>query len=339
MKLPFGTFQKALKILRRLATDQNDYVASAVPQAFRMMGSALQVEALSGILTGLAKRDKFTRQKVAAALDEASIHSAESVLKLLDIWAASPSSNVRWSAIFALLTARKISPDEKYKSLIKFLSIDGGQVIDVLREILEDGDYENKKTAQSSITYLAVRSSEARAQLINALVATYEQEPAQTQRLLDDIAAGSTQTGRDIQFDVHASTPMTAIKILLTEPTDQRAPFLVRLLDEAPSQSVEAVRAELGADGLDWFLSRESVVVGSIDEFWSETPTIVARTGVQAIADKLCEEEQSEVNYLKQQISVARTMAEEVGIKDFSALNQSVAEIESLARTAVIQIF
>lgn len=330
MKLPFGTLQKALKILQRLATDQTDYVASAVPQAFRMMGSALRVEALGGILTRLAKRDKYTRQEVAAALDEASIHNADSVLKLLDVWAASRSSNVRWSAIFTLLTARKISPDEKYKSLIKFLSIDGGQVIEVLREILEDDDYENEKTALSSITYLAFRSSEARAQLINALVATYEQEPAQTQRLLDDIAAGSPQTGRDIQFDVHASTPMTAIKTLLTEPTDQRAPFLARLLDEAPSQSVEAVRAELGVDGLDWFLSRESVLIGSSEEFWSETPTIVARTGVQAIADKLCQEEQSEVNYLKQQISVAKTMAEKVGIKDFSALDQSVAEIESL---------
>jgi hypothetical protein len=330
MKLPFGTFQKALKILQRLATDQNDYVASAVPQAFRMMGSALRVEALGGILTRLAKRDKFTRQEVAAALDEGSIHNAESVLKLLDVWAASRSANVRWCAIFTLLTGRKISPDDKYKSLIKFLSIDGGQVIEVFREILADDDHEKKKTAQSALTYLAVRSPEARGQLINALVATYEQEPAQTQRLLDDIASDSPQTGRDIQFDVHATTPMTAIKTLLTEPTDQRAPFLARLLDEAPSQSVEAVRAELGADGLDWFLSRESVVVGSSEEFWPETPTIVARTGVQAIADKLCEEEQGEVNYLKQQISVARTMAAEVGIKDFSALDQSVAEIESL---------
>jgi hypothetical protein len=334
MKSQFGTSEQALTILQRLAGDQNDYVASAVPQAFRMMGSALPIEALGGVLTRLAKRDKFTRQEVARAIDEAANQKAESVSKLLDIWAASRSTNVRWTAIFTLFTGRKISLEEKCQCLIKFLAIDSSQVIETLREVFEEENYENKQMAQSVLASLTLRSQKVKEQLVAALASEYKKDPGVTQRLLDNILVDAPVALREIQFEIHARTPLAAIKTLLGDSSVERTPFLGRLLKDEPLHFKQVIREVLGAESHDdiyWLLPVAPAIIRPSREFNADRASSDdVRRGINNIADELREAAAHEVNDLKQQIIVNRAKAAEVGIKNFAEVDKELAEIETL---------
>lgn len=323
IKSRFGTSEQALSILQRLAEDQDNYVASAVPQAFQVMGAALPVEALGGVLTRLAKRDQFTREEVASALDQAASQRLEEVAKLLDIWAASKSLNVRWTAIFTLLTARKMPLRVRSACLAKFFASESNRVITILSEILDADDAHNKQTAIRTFVDLAGRSAQTRTQLVTMLAAEYEKKPSQTQEFLERLQ-GESEFIKDLPFEVHASAPDVALRTLLFEPSIERMPFLARLLEDHYERVVDLIEEALssGSDAkLDWFRNA-SLTSASVD-------ADVVRTDVLDIIDELTTTEQTTVESLIEQLTTLRGKAAEAGIKNLAELDQSLVEIKS----------
>jgi hypothetical protein len=330
IKSRFGTSEQALSILQRLAEDQDNYVASAVPQAFQVMGAALPVEALGGVLTRLAKRDQFTREEVASALDQATPQRLEEVVKLLDIWAASKSPNVRWTAIFTLLTARKMPLRERSTCLAKFFASESSRVITILSEILEADDVYNKQTAIRTFVGLAGRSAQTRIQLVTMLAAEYEKKPSQTQQFLERLQ-GESEFITDLPFEVHASAPDVALRILLFEPSIERLPFLARLVKDHYATIVDLIEEALssGSDAkLDWFRS-PSLTSATVDNPSLRLAANVVRNAVLETIDALTTTEQTAVESLIEQLTTTREKATEAGIKNLAELDQSLVEIQS----------
>lgn len=333
LKSQFGTSEQALTILQRLAVDQSDYVVSAVPQAFRMMGSALPVEALGGVLTRLAKRDRFTQQEVARTLDEASGQRAESVCKLLDTWVASRNVNVRKTAILTLLTGRKLPREERHPRLIKLLVADLGLVFETLHEVIEEANDEHRQAAQSVLAGLGAYSPEARGQLVSALANAYEKNPSRTQQLFDRLSSSGDARLRDIQFEVHAKASNVAIKTLLKEPSEQRHPFLAQLLKTNPNQFVLAILEALETEthgNIDWLLSSSLGIPSPFGDLSGGALSGVGKE-IQYVADKLREIEVDEVDDIMQKISAAREEAVKAGIKDFAHLDKQLEEVTCLS--------
>jgi hypothetical protein len=333
LRSQFGTSEQALMILQRLAGDQSDYVVSAVPQAFRMMGSGLPVEALGGVLTRLAKRDSFTQQEVARALDEASGQKADSVCKLLDTWAASRNVNVRRTAILTLLTSRKLPRDDKYPRLIKFLESGSGLVLETLLEVLKEGNDEHKQSAQSFLAGLASHSPEGRSQLISALSKTYEKNPNKTQQLFDRILEGGDTRLRDVAAETHAKVSNIAIRTLLEEPSEQRNVFLAQLLIRRSEQFViillEALKAGTHAK-FDWFLAKALEVTSPFGDL-----RVGAFSGVEEemnyVISQIREVEIVKLEDVRQKITTAREEAAKAGIKDLPAIDEKLSEAARLS--------
>lgn len=330
IKSRFGTSEQALSILQRLAEDQDNYVASAVPQAFQVMGTALPVEALGGVLTRLAKRDQFTREEVASALDHATPQRLEEVIKLLDIWAASKSPNVRWTAIFTLLTARKMPLRERSMCLAKFFASESNRVITILSEILDTDDVHNKQTAVRTFVGLAGRSTQTRTQLVTMLAAEYEKKPSETQQFLERLQ-GESEVIRDLPLEVHALVPEVALRTLLFEPSIERLPFLARLLKDHHATVVDLIEEALSSGSetkLDWFRSLSSTSA-TVDNPSLRFAADVVRNDVLAIIDALTITEQTAVESLIEQLSTTREKAAEAGINNLAELDQSLAEVVS----------
>jgi 3-methyladenine DNA glycosylase AlkC len=255
IKSRFGVSQQALAILQRLAEDPDDYVVSAVSHAFRMIGAALPIESMAGTLTRLAKRSRvYTRQQVARAVDEVLSVNAESAYNLLEVWASSGNSNVRWTAIYILLVGRRLGRTERYTRLSKLIVSYPNLFASALEEALRADADESRETAISGLKNLTSQML-LREQLITALSKVYETDPISTQKLLSSISGALGNTDENLQLDVHMRLSEIAIRTLLIVPDLDRHPHLVRLLesarDEFANVVIETLKIEK-ARAIDW---------------------------------------------------------------------------------------
>lgn len=337
LKSRFGTSEQALAILQRLAGDQSDYVVSAVPQAFRMMGSALPIDSLGAVLTRLAKRDRFTQLEVVRVLDVASAPRAESVGKLLDTWIAIRNVNVRKTAILTLLTARRLPRDERYPRLVKALAAFHGLVFETLREVIEEAEDEPRGTAQSVLAGLTGYSPEARAQLVTALAEAYEKNPSVLQRTFDSLLAGANTRLRDILFEALEKASYLAVKTLLEEPSEQRNPVLAHLLKSRPYQFERVILEALETGTyrkIDWFLTGVLVAPATGGNSDSARGFSGVDKEIQRLRESLREIETGEVDEILQKIGAARGEAAKAGIKDFADLDKQLEEISRLSASS-----
>jgi hypothetical protein len=334
LKTQFGTSEQALTILQRLAGDQSDYVVSAVPQAFRMMGSTLPIESLGAVLTRLAKRDRFTQREVARALDETSSLKAEAVGKLLDTWAATRSTGVRKTAILTLLTAHRLPRDERHPRLIKVLAAFPDLVFETLREVMEEAEDEPRRTAQTVLAGLGGYSSEAREQLVSALAGAYEKNPAVLQRVFDMLLASPNTRLRNVLYEALEKVSYFAVKTLLEEPSEQRNPILAHLIKSRSYQFEHVIleALETGTYGkIDWFLTGILATSSAGGDSDSARGFSGVDKEIQRLRARLREIETGEVDEILHKIGSARKEATKAGIKDFTELDKQLEEISHLS--------
>ena len=327
----FGVSKQALTTLQRLAGDPKEIVAGAVAQAFRMMRASLPIQQLGSVLTQLARRDKFIRHEVARALDEAAYKKSGEVYKLLDIWAASQSTNVQKTAIFLLCTARRIPTKEKREILAKFLDRNGLMIFETLREIVEDDNEQNKQIAGRVFADVVINSTELKQRLVASFAKQYEKDCHSTQGLLDALCANGEPGLFEMQASVHAINPNIAAETLLARPSVERAPYLAKLLREGHGASLVKEALITGTnEGFNWWFADKATIGKSGEALPLDRSVIEVRDELERINRKLCDFKGREVGYLISRIQDLRQIASQIGSHDFSTLDRDLAEVRML---------
>ncbi|HKO63128.1 MAG TPA: ATP-binding protein [Pyrinomonadaceae bacterium] len=328
-----GVSRQALITLQRLGGDSSERVVAAVAQSFRMMGAGLPVQRLGGVLTQLAKQKKFTRHEVARALDEAAYKNSGEVYKLLDIWAASQSSNVQKTAVFLLCTARRIPTKDKRDILAKFFDRNG-LLFETLREVLEDDNEQNKQTARRVIADIVVHSAQLSQRLTASFAKQYEKDSDSGQVLLEALCPNDDPGLFEMQASVHAVHPKLAVEILLSRPSVERAVYLVKLLREGHGDALVSEALSTGTnEGFNWWFADRANIGTSGQAIPLNRSVMEVGKELGLINKRLCEGKQRQISFLIKQIEELRQIASHIGSYDFSALDKDLTDVQILCRS------
>lgn len=330
----FGVSDQALTTLQRLGGDSDGTVAAAVAQAFRMMGAALPVQQLGGVLTQLAKRDHFIRHEVARALDEAANRKSGEVYKLLDIWAASQSTNVQKTAIFLLCTARRIPTKEKREILAKFCDRNCLSIFQTLQEIFGDDNEQNKQIARKVISDAVVHSPQLRHRLVVAFARQYEKDNQSTQVLLDGLSENAQPGLFEMQASIHALIPNSAVETLMSRPTVERAGYLAKLLRDGHGAALVSEALTTGTnEGFNWWFADHAIIGKSGEALPVDGSVLEVRNELERINQTLCERKRREIGFVVKQIGDLRLIISQIGFRNFSALDADLSEVDTLCRS------